>query len=371
MAHTGLPPRRRTGVSVRLTVAVLVVAAALGAARGAGAQIAGFPRIPMWAFPGAWQDYTHQFPSRCGGELAVRPDSVRAQARTITVRWLRSRTAEARSDFGGYRIYRITSRIDPVSGRPDTGSAVLLRRFSVNAGDSVTWNFSRLDPTTLEYICHGKVVNDSVLTFVDPDSSGSFFKVCRLTNPPDNPLGRCLSPGDSVFKLVPPPGPHDGFRTWYTITYEGFNQRENTYEDLFVPDLTGIIGPCFGAAPDSCYNLNNKLTNIIAQPVEPSAGPTPDLERVSVVPNPYRASEAWDPAASHEVHFINLPPRARIRIYTVAGDLVAELHHDDAVRDFERWDLRNQNGQNVASGIYVYRVEAASFTFQHRFVVIR
>ena len=372
MSPTGLEPRRRGGAAVRLTLAVLLPATALlGGARGAAAQITGFPHIPVWAFPGAWQDYTHQFPNRCVGELAVRPDSIRPQPRTITVRWLRSRTAEARLDFGGYRVYRITSRVDPVTGRPDTGSAVLLRRFSVNAGDSVSWNFSRVDTTTFQYMCHGKVVNDSILTFVDPDSSGSFYKACRVTDPPDNPFGRCLSPGDSVFKLIAPPGPHDGFRTWYTVTYEAFNQREQTYEDLFVPDLTGIIGPCFGPAPDSCYNLNNKLTNVIAEPVEPSAGPRPDLERVAVVPNPYRATEAWDPNASHEVHFINLPPQARIKIYTVAGDLVAELEHSDTIRDFERWDLRNQNGQEVSSGIYVYRVESATLTFQHRFVVIR
>jgi len=90
-----------------------------------------------------------------------------------------------------------------------------------------------------------------------------------------------------------------------------------------------------------------------------------------VVPNPYRATEAWDTPAGHEVHFINLPTKALIRIYTVSGDLVATLDHNDTVRDFERWDLKNQNGQDVASGIYMYRVESGSLTFQHRFIVIR
>jgi len=41
------------------------------------------------------------------------------------------------------------------------------------------------------------------------------------------------------------------------------------------------------------------------------------------------------------------------------------------VRDFERWDLKNQRGRNVASGIYMYRVESDAFEFQDRFIVIR
>jgi hypothetical protein len=242
----------------------------------------------------------------------------------------------------------------------------------VNVGDENTWHFSLVD-STLEFRCNGARMGDSVVTFVDPDSTGSYYKVCR-----PSPQGKCIGLqgqpcicGDSLYKLIAPPGPHDGFRTWYSITYEAKNLLDNNYEDLFVPDLTGQIGPCFGPAPDSCFNLNNKLANVVSAELEPTPGPARDLERVSVVPNPYRATEAWDAAGGHEVHFINLPPQAHIRIFTVAGDLVAELNHDERLRDFERWNLKNQSGQDVASGIYVYRVESGSFSFQHRFVVIR
>jgi len=90
-----------------------------------------------------------------------------------------------------------------------------------------------------------------------------------------------------------------------------------------------------------------------------------------VVPNPYRAREAWDHPGSHEVHFVNLPARAVIKVYTVAGDLVREIVHDDRVRDFERWDLKNANGQDVSSGIYMYRIESDLFRVQDRLIVIR
>lgn len=211
-------------------------------------------------------------------------------------------------------------------------------------------------------------VNDSVVTYVDPDSAGRYIKVCR---DPGVPTGRCNSPGDSVFILVGPPGPHDGFLTWYSVTIEKRNTTSEDYEDLFVADTLDNFARCTDPQDRAtCPNLNHKLRNL-AGPVEPTAGPSANLERVGVVPNPYRGSEVWDQPGQGEVHFINLPSIAVIKIYTAAGDLVRELKHNDPVRDFERWDLKNASGKLVASGIYLYRVESTIYQFQSRFVVIR
>jgi hypothetical protein len=219
----------------------------------------------------------------------------------------------------------------------------------------------------LPYTCNGAVVNDSVLTFVDPDSIGQYVKVCRHYDA----NGRCSQGSDSIFVLRAPPGPHDGFLTWYSITYERRNTTDPDYEDLFVPDTLDNFARCTNPLDrGTCPNLNHKLRNLTS-PLEPTPGPAANLEKVLAVPNPYRGSEVWDQPGQNEVHFINLPPVSKIRIYTVAGDLVRELHHDDRIRDFERWDLKNGSGNAVASGIYVYRVESASFHFQSRLVVIR
>jgi len=224
------------------------------------------------------------------------------------------------------------------------------------------------DAAGLPFKCGRAVVHDSVLTFVDPDSSGAFVKVCRDVNP----QGNCTSPRDSVWALMTVPGPHDGFRTWYTVTYEAYNTIDNTYEDLFVPDTGNDYVRCGQrGVPGTCPNLNSKLANMIAAPVEPTAGPTVNLQTVTVVPNPFRGRESWDLPNGNEVHLINLPSKARIRIYTVAGDLVRDLSHDESVRDFARWDLKNANGRDVVSGIYMYRVESGTFFAQGRFIVIR
>ena len=358
----------RGAASALRPIGPLVLALALGPAARPAVASSDYPNIPAWSFSGAWR------PDAGGDTIVARP-------RTVTVRWLRDPEAEARPSFGGYRLYRATS-----SG--DTTAMVLLRRFSKQVGsdgltDSIfTWHFPRIDATTPLAL--------RVATFIDPDSSGRFIKACRLRNPPNDPNGACLSLRDSVLILASPPGPHDGFRTWYSITYEQRNFTDNDYLDQFLPDTLDNFARC--AEPGirlTCPNLNHKAANVandvwepraasadpdshfFAKAVEPTAGPAANVALVGVVPNPYRAAEAWNPAGGHEMHFVHLPAQARIRIYTLAGDLVRDIRRADPVRDFERWDLKNDVGRDVASGIYLYRVEAEGFTFQSRFVVIR
>ncbi len=348
---TSIPPRSAAAALAR--AAALVIPLAVAAVPPTAAQ-GDFPNIPVWSFPGAWHP-------------GVGGDTIEARPRTISLRWLRDPVAEARPDFGGYRIYRATNF-------GDTTSMMLIRRFSKQFGDSLfAWHFPAIDGSTSE--------SERVATFIDPDSAGRFVKIRRPPNDPCRP--RCY---DSLLVLIPPPGPHDGFRTWYGITYEARNTTDNDYLDLFVPDLANCPN---SGAPETCPNLNHKAANVsndvweprgasanpdsqfFARAVEPTGGPTANLGRVAVVPNPYRAAEAWNPGGGHEIHFINLPSQAYIRIYSLAGDLVREIQHADPVRDFERWDLKNQAGRDVSSGIYMYRVEAARFSFQNRFVVIR
>jgi len=379
-----MTPRFRSFLPFRLLVlasaAVLLTVA--GAAAPSRAATSAFPSISVWAAPYAWFDSTRVDSFRCPGLFGGYPaDTLVRRPRTITLRFYRDRVAEARPDFGGYRIYRMTNV-------PDTSQAELVRRFSRNVGSELTWNNSVLDTTTGQFKCGDLIANDVIMTFVDPDSSGNWVKGCRLYNN----QGLCITKGDSIWRLVPPAGPHDGFRLWYSVTYERLNTGDNNYEDLYLPDTLNNFARCdttglglVQAGQDttgllglrirnSCPNLNNKLRNIVG-PIEPTGGPTNDLQTVHVVPNPYRASEAWNPEGGNELHFVNLPAHARIKIFTVAGDLVRTIEHNDTVRDYEIWDLKTDAHRDVASGIYIYRVTATvgsiPFSFMSRFVVIR
>lgn len=107
--------------------------------------------------------------------------------------------------------------------------------------------------------------------------------------------------------------------------------------------------------------------------------------KVSVYPNPYRIDHDYSffekklpvsghPQSSKRINFINLPPRATIRIYTPDGDLVQVINHDkdpsgpDA--GYEFWDLLTRNAQIVSSGLYIFTVESSEGTYIGKIVII-
>jgi hypothetical protein len=84
-----------------------------------------------------------------------------------------------------------------------------------------------------------------------------------------------------------------------------------------------------------------------------------DLLNISVVPNPYFSHSRFDETAnSRLMWFTHLPTLCYISIYTVSGELVQVLEHDDEFSGQESWDLQSYNGDEVAPGLYIYTVEA-------------
>jgi hypothetical protein len=102
---------------------------------------------------------------------------------------------------------------------------------------------------------------------------------------------------------------------------------------------------------------------------------------VGVYPNPYYANAHWDGGQERQrkIYFYNLPSRCEIRIYTLAGDVVAVLDHDassDNGQGIEwfstfgdpgttpqfaggehAWDLVTRYDQAIATGLYLFTVE--------------
>ncbi len=97
-----------------------------------------------------------------------------------------------------------------------------------------------------------------------------------------------------------------------------------------------------------------------------------DLDRIRVVPNPYFVTnKAENVEGADKIFFTRLPPRCTIRIYTLAGELVREIKHEssDDFKPDERlaqgdkggtaeFDLLNRYNQALASGVYIFHVEA-------------
>lgn len=116
-------------------------------------------------------------------------------------------------------------------------------------------------------------------------------------------------------------------------------------------------------------------------PLPPSNSIAKNGLEVFVYPNPYRLDcdyrdrgfEARDRKhvpgdKTRLIHFANLPPKCTIRIYSLDGDLIREVHHDidplDYLANHETWDLINKNLQLVVSGLYYWTVEDDSGNIQ-------
>ncbi len=98
-----------------------------------------------------------------------------------------------------------------------------------------------------------------------------------------------------------------------------------------------------------------------------------------VVPNPYIASAAFEPErfavsgrGERRLEFRSIPQGATVRIYTLAGDLVATLAHDGSTTDMVPWDLRSKDNLEVAPGLYLFHVDAGDAgTFVGKFAIIK
>jgi len=84
-----------------------------------------------------------------------------------------------------------------------------------------------------------------------------------------------------------------------------------------------------------------------------------DLKKIRAVPNPYFNHSSYEIDQFHRmVKFTNLPKKCTIRIFNLAGDPVRTLQKDDPTTSLLTWDLLTERGLPVASGIYIYYVDA-------------
>jgi hypothetical protein len=153
----------------------------------------------------------------------------------------------------------------------------------------------------------------------------------------------------------------DGFKYFAAVT---------SY-DLGNPEIESL---------ESGISANNKFLAVPG----PAPGEVVAGGKVTVFPNPYRVEARWDQGTlvrDHYLWFANLPPRATIKIYTLAGDLVFETPFDgsayrgedargvfDPRRELDvsdirlsgrsyGWNMITRQGQAAATGLYMYSVE--------------
>ncbi len=81
------------------------------------------------------------------------------------------------------------------------------------------------------------------------------------------------------------------------------------------------------------------------------------VNQINVFPNPYYGVNSEELNKYNRfVTFTHLPDKATIRIFNLAGVLVKTIEKTDAGQ-FQRWDLANESGLPVASGLYIAYIE--------------
>ena len=189
-------------------------------------------------------------------------------------------------------------------------------------------------------------------------------------------------------------GPYTLLAEFDKVNWYGYNTGlQHEYTD------SGLVnGVCYYYAvtsydlPDTVEGTGPKESGILASAVEAMPGTPPDTtgeRRVAVVPNPYHVDVdyteglAWEvpkyaPMAGwterdRRIQFINLPPKCTIRIYTLGGELVKTIEHDDPLRGWEDWNLISRVNQTIGTGIYIFSVEdhATGNVQVGKFVIIK
>jgi hypothetical protein len=138
--------------------------------------------------------------------------------------------------------------------------------------------------------------------------------------------------------------------------------------------------------------LGTIQSNILAsaKSISPANPVAVTLDNVKVVPNPYIGSARWNnPQPSdnnpwqHRIQFTNLPADASVKIFTLDGDFIDEIHASQAVRktadetvqgaeSVAEWDLITRYNQEAAPGLYMYVVDSPSLgTKIGKFVIIQ
>jgi hypothetical protein len=132
---------------------------------------------------------------------------------------------------------------------------------------------------------------------------------------------------------------------------EAFTAEEQGY--TLGGAAANVIATVNGGLP--LYTFN---TDALAPTINTEIG-TEMLEEIKAVPNPYYAYSEYETGRlEYLMKVINLPTTCTINIFTVNGILVRSFEKDDATTSSIDWDLKNQDGIPIASGLYIIHVNA-------------
>jgi len=147
----------------------------------------------------------------------------------------------------------------------------------------------------------------------------------------------------------------------------------------FLPDLTAssytrLTADTLSGSKNNNFGLYTFSTSDIFTQINNADKQVNALDLINVVPNPYYAYSSYETGRlDNRVRITNLPNKCKIKIFTLNGTLVRTFDRDvsgqedlntnesDFIRSkrlpYQDWDLKNQSGITVASGLYIIHVD--------------
>lgn len=119
----------------------------------------------------------------------------------------------------------------------------------------------------------------------------------------------------------------------------------------------GVRAYAYGAR-STPHVWRGTTTRVTAIPtLRGSLDPAGSLEKIGIVPNPYRGASAYEvDGRVGEVRFTNMPDVATVRIFTLSGTLIRTLFKNgpDSIL---RWNLETDNALVIGNGVYLVHIE--------------
>ncbi|MDD4050754.1 MAG: hypothetical protein PHR28_02490, partial [candidate division Zixibacteria bacterium] len=318
----------------------------------------------------------------------------RAEFGKVTLRWNGKETENAISfltgekNFEGYKVYfgeedRLTDFVLLCSYDRDD-----YKMYQYNSAMQLWEGVTTAIPTDSLRALYGanfdpSQYNDPTNAYVTPDGQYLYFSP-QAWNESD------LTDPLKIHKVYPDASLDDAA----DITEEGY-QRYYEYEYV-VENLQPSKPYYFAVTAFNPGSFHQSLPSMESSPllnvIRDYALPSSDVVEkeglpVMVFPNPYRTDGGYARDGyenrdrtlraewARKIHFGNLPAVCKIRIYTLAGDLVQEIDHyypnGGPGSQEETWNMISRNTQSITSGIYIWSVHSDKTEQLGKLVIIK
>ena len=193
--------------------------------------------------------------------------------------------------------------------------------------------------------------------------------------------------GDTMTYMYVDKDVTDGLEYTYSVVSYDMGVEppyKTTYKDIGNGTFEAVVdtnysNPDKWADPDGYASIeNSKGTTILDRnfvQVYPGVMPANDVSDIGVVPNPYKVQSGFkENEHLRQIRFTNLPEKCTIKIFTLTGEHVSTIQHENAESGNVWWDMRTVNNQEIAPGLYLFSVEQfenSNDPFIGKFAVVR